>query len=155
MVDVVEARALAVLAYAWHLLPPLKTAVALEAIALEDLGAQHGSYHPDTHLFTLSTRLFAGPLHALPQYDILGNDPPQTTPVALRGLTTSLHELAHALGAATGLDTAPEWLGLSGWAFLPGEAPQETYAYVETRPGWDLGTIALEVSAALLVCERL
>lgn len=128
-------RALAVFTEAWRLLPPLKRVIDLAGIGLEDLGAQHGSYNPDTHELLLSTRLLDGPAHMLPLIDVNGNDPPQCLPACSRSLHTAIHEAVHALGDATGLDKTLEWLRLSG--FVESEdTPQGTARYWERRPGW-------------------
>ena len=133
-----EDRAVAVFAEAWRLLPPLKHVIDLESIGLEDLGSKHGSYTLETHTLLLSTRLLDGPAHSVPMIDVNGNDPPQRTPCVSRALGTCIHELAHALGAATGLDSTPAWLALSGWVEAD-DNPQGTARYHEGRPGWEQG----------------
>ena len=129
-------RAALVIDEAWRLLPPIKATAVISGIALEDLGQHNGSYNPDTHLITLNERLFWGqdPSHLI-MIDVQGNCPPQTWPVCSRALHTTIHEIAHAIGDATGLDTTPEWLALSGWEQAE-TLPAGTAHYVERRPGW-------------------
>lgn len=131
-------RARVVFTEAWHLLPPLKEAIVIDDIVLENLHAKHGSYDPDTQTLTLSTRLFMGDVQEIPLIDVDGQDPPLTLPCVSRALHTTLHEIAHALGAATGLDSTPTWLRLSTWAEASDD-PQGTARYWECRPGWPYG----------------
>ncbi len=131
-----EQRVLAVCCRAWQLLPPIKHEMVLAGIHLEDLGAQHGSFDPDTCLVTLSTRLFLGNTpDQLMTIDCEGNCPAQREPFASRALHTATHELVHAIGYATGADSHPDWLDLSGWEATDDDL-QETGRYRERRPGW-------------------
>jgi len=131
-----EQRVLAVCCRAWQLLPPIKHEMILAGIRLEDLGAQHGSFDPDTCLITLSTRLFMGNTpEQLMTIDCDGNCPAQREPFTIRGLHTAIHELAHAIGYATGADAQQEWLDLSGWEATDDDL-QDTGRYRERRPGW-------------------
>ena len=129
-------RAELVIAEAWRRLPPVKRQMAIAGIYLVDMGEKHGSYSPDDHILTLSVRLFEGDNPAqLRMIDVNGNDPPLCEPCASRALATTLHELAHAIGTATGLDNTSEWLRLSGWV-LSDDDPPWTGRYWESRPGW-------------------
>ncbi len=131
-----EQRAVAVFARAWHLLPPRKTEAVITEVRLEDLGAKHGSFDPETCIITLSTRLFQGETpEQLMSIDLYGESPAVCEPFCSRALHTSLHEAAHAIGYATGLDESDEWLALSGWAHTD-EDLQTTGRYTERRPGW-------------------
>lgn len=131
-----DQRALAVLVAAWRLLPPMKNQALIAAVFLEDMGAKHGSYGIDDERMGLSTRLFQGENAAqLLMIDVHGNSPPQVAPFCSRALHTAIHELAHAIGAGTGLDATQEWLGLSSWV-KDDDDPQGTGRYWENRPGW-------------------
>ena len=131
-----EDRALAVLVAAWRLLPPMKHEALLSAVFLEDMGARHGSYGMDDECLGLSTRLFQGEnASQLLMIDVQGHSPPQVEPFCSRALHTTLHELAHAIGAGTGLDETQEWLHLGGWV-KDDEDPEGTGRYWERRPGW-------------------
>ena len=130
-----EQRAELVVTDAWRRLPPIKRQASIAAIVLEDIGAKHGSFAPDG-ILTLSTRLFEGTNAAqIRMIDVNGNDPPLCEPCASRALGTTIHEMAHAIGMATGLDDTSEWLRLSGWC-LSDDDPQGTARYWESRPGW-------------------
>ena len=132
-------RAALVLAEAWRLLPPLKHAAPLVDIVLEDLGAVHGTYTPTTGVLRLSAQLFtADPLGTRRLIDLHGADPARVAPFCARDTHTALHELSHAIGAATGLDTTPAWLAVSGWV-LSDEDLVGTARYWEHRPGWEPG----------------
>ena len=129
-------RVLAVLTEAWRLLPPLKSKAYLAAIGLERLGNQHGSYSPEDGTLILNVDLFIGGTpEQIRLIDVDGNDPPLCMPCVSRPLHTTLHELSHAIGTATGLDESPEWLALSGWQCAPDD-PEGTARYWESRPGW-------------------
>ena len=131
-----EQRALAVLTRAWQLLPPRKTEAVITAVHLEDLGAKHGSFDPETCIITLSTRLFEGDTpEQLMSIDLHGESPALCEPFCSRALHTASHELSHAIGYATGLDESEEWLALSGWDHTD-EDLQTTGRYTERRPGW-------------------
>ncbi len=132
----VNQRAELVLSEAWRRLPPIKRQMAIAGIYVIDMGEKHGSYSPDDKILTLSDRLFAGENPGqIRLIDIDGNDPPVREPYVGRALATALHECAHAIGTATGLDKASEWLGLSVWV-LSDDDPQGTCRYWESRPGW-------------------
>lgn len=129
-------RAVAVLARAWMLLPPRKTEAVITAVHLDDLGAKHGMFDPDTCAITLSTHLFHGTNpEQLISIDLHGDSPAVCEPFCSRALHTTIHELAHAIGYATGLDDDDDWLALSGWAKTD-EDLQTTGRYAERRPGW-------------------
>lgn len=131
-----EDRALLVLTEGWKLLPPLKEEAPITAVRLEPLGAQQGSFTPDTGEIVLNTRLFQGDTPwQLPLYDVDGHEPAHREPYVTRALATWLHEAAHAIGYGTGLDAAPAWLALSGFAESD-ETPSGTARYSENRPGW-------------------
>lgn len=132
----VDERVQAVCEAAWGLLPPLKRAAWITKICVEDLGAKHGNYAMDDGVLTLSTRLFIGRNAAELLYiDCHGDSPPVVEPYCARALHTVLHEAFHAICAATGIDSAPEWLALSGWQRTP-EDLHSTGRYTERRPGW-------------------
>lgn len=132
-------RVQTVLTEAWRRLPPKKRLMAIERIGLEDLGAHHGSFAPDTGMLTLSTRLFTGATpQEIPLIDIAGDEPPRREPYTSRALHTTLHEMLHAIGCATGLDTCAPWLALSSWVEAADDPPG-TERYCETRPGWEPG----------------
>lgn len=134
-----EARAEAVLLEAWRRLPPLKRDAYITRIDLDDLGAKHGSYAPDTGVLTLSTRLFMGANAAqVMMIDVNGETPPLCEPCCSRALHTSIHECLHAIGTATGLDSSEPWLRLSGFELTAMES-QGTQRYWESRPGWEPG----------------
>lgn len=134
-----EQRAEAVLVEAWRRLPPLKRQTSIGEVIFADLGAKHGSWSPDTHTLTLSTRLFTGETPAqLMLIDSDGNAPPLSHTYVSRALHTTIHELSHAIGTATGLDETSEWLRLSGWV-LSDDDPPGTDRYWEDRPGWPQG----------------
>jgi hypothetical protein len=129
-------RALAVLVQAWRLLPAIKHQADLAAVEVCDMGAKHGSYAMDDGTLGLSTRLFMGDNPAqLMMLDVNGDAPPNTVPFCSRALHTALHELAHAIGAGTGLDDTDAWRGLSGWVQADDD-PEGTRRYWESRPGW-------------------
>lgn len=131
-----EQRAELVIAEAWRRLPPMKRQMAIEDIYLLDMGEKHGSYSPDDHILTLNTRLFSGDNPAqIEMIDVQGNDPPRCEPCVSRALATTLHEMAHAIGAVTGLDDTGEWMRLSGWV-LSDDDPVGTARYWEYRAGW-------------------
>lgn len=137
----VTAREIAttLLLYGWDLLPPAKWQALVTDVVFRDLGAHHGAYRPQDGVITLNVRLFTPPVHALPTYDALGQSPAATTPWVFRGLATWVHEVAHAIGHATGLDRSAAWLSLSGWAsdaVHPHGALDASRRYVERRPGW-------------------
>jgi len=129
------ARAAAVCAAAWRRLPPCTRAAQVTEVLLQDLGAKHGLFAPDTRRITLHRRLFTVPV---PLIDVQGLSPAQTAPYTSYALHTALHEGAHAIGHATGLDRHPEWLRLSGWRKTPYDR-QDTDRYYEARPGWESG----------------
>ncbi len=132
----IDQRALAVLVYAWRLLPSMKHQALISAVFLEDMGARHGSYGIDDECLGLSTRLFQGEnASQILLIDVHGNSPPQAEPFCSRALHTTLHELAHAIGAGTGFDETQEWLGLGGWV-KDAKDPEGTGRYWERRPGW-------------------
>ena len=134
-----EDRVLAVLTDVWRQLPPIKHQSRIQAVGLEDLGAKHGGWDPETQVLTLSTRLFWGDTPAqLPMLDVNGDSPPLTVPCVSRAWHTTAHELFHAIGTATGLDSTAEWFRLSGWLETP-EDLQSTGRYYERRPGWEPG----------------
>lgn len=129
-------RVLAVLTEAWRLLPSLKIQAYLTSIGLERLGNQHGSYNPEDGTLILNVDLFTGETPAqIRLIDADGNDPPLSMPCVSRALHTTIHELTHAIGTATGLDESPEWLALSGWVEASDD-PEGTSRYWESRPGW-------------------
>ena len=131
-----DQRVLAVVTHAWRLLPPRKTDAVITAIHLDDLGAKHGSFDPETCIITLSTRLFVGDTpEQLMSIDCYGDSPAQCEPFCSRALHTACHEASHAIGYATGLDDSAEWLALSGWQQTD-EDLQTTGRYAERRPGW-------------------
>ena len=132
-------RALAVCITAWGLLPSLKRDAWLRAVGLERLGAKHGSYDPDTGVIVLNRDLFQGETPAqIRLIDWDGNDPPLRVPCIARATHTALHEVAHALGAGTGLDARNDWLQLSSWVQADDD-PAGTARYWEMRPGWEPG----------------
>lgn len=132
-------RALAVFAHAWSLLPTIKSRAYLTAIGTDDLGARNGSYIPDDGCLAVNSRLFGVDVtQSIPLFDIQSNDPPRVFPCVSRALATTLHEMAHAIGAGTGLDSAPAWLALSGFV-QAWDTPNGTSRYEERRPGWDMG----------------
>lgn len=131
-----DQRALAILTRAWGLLPSVKRLAVVTGIRLEDLGAKHGSFDPETCEITLSTRLFWGDTpEQLISIDLHGDSPALCEPFCSRALHTAIHELSHAIGYATGLDDTEEWLALSGWEHTD-EDLQITSRYRERRPGW-------------------
>jgi len=126
-------RAKMIVAQAWSLLPRACLAGAVTKIRLQDLGAVHGQYDPDTGVLTLNPMLYDGR-----QIDDAGGADPLRGPRVSRALHTTLHEFSHALGDATGLDRRPAWLVLSGW--VKDEQDASGYGrYWERRPGWDYG----------------
>jgi hypothetical protein len=134
-----EQRAELVIAEAWRRLPPIKRQASIAEIVLEDLGAKHGSFNPDTGVLTLSTRLFEGDNAAqLMMIDCDGNAPPLREECVSRCLHTATHELFHAIGTTTRLDSTDEWLRLSGW-IRRSDNPLGTDRYWESRVGWEQG----------------
>lgn len=134
-------RMQAVFAEAWALLPSIKHEAVLADVRLEDLGAVHGTYNTQTHILTLNARLFYGDNPAqVMMLDVDGNCPPKREPFTSRALHTCVHELAHAIGYATGLDDSRAWLALSGWSEDAETDPIGTARYTELRPGWPYGT---------------
>ena len=132
-------RVLAVLCNSWILLPDIKYKAAISAIKLEDLQAKHGNYNLESCVITLSTRLFWGdnPSQII-MIDINGDSPPLVTPFSSRAIHTAVHEVAHAIGASTGLDDSKEWRDLSGWI----KTSDDLQGYArrwERRPGWEQG----------------
>lgn len=132
-----EGRTRLVWEEAWRLLPAIKREASIVGVQLADLGAVHGTYHPDSGLLELSTRLFWGRTPAeVDCLDVNGDDPPKAYPLCSRALHTCLHEAWHAIGYATGLDEEPGYLALSGWVKASDDPPGYC-RYWERRPGWD------------------
>ena len=132
----IDKRVEAVCLEAWRLLPPIKVAAVISRIEVADLGGKHGSYSPDDGVLTLSSRLFWGDnVHQMMHIDYEGNCPAISEPYCSRALHTVIHEYIHAIGEATGTDTTPRWLALSGWEQTWKDG-QGTGRYYERRPGW-------------------
>ena len=123
-----------VIAEAWNLLPAAKTEAVIAKIRLVDLGAVHGTYHPDTGVLDLNPSIF----DPGERIDDQGGEHPRRRPYASRAVHTVLHELSHAIGDGTGLDRIPEWLALSGWV-LDRDDASGYGRYMEIRPGWSYG----------------
>ena len=136
----IDDRVLCVLCYGWKLLPPIKKTAVILGISIDDLGEKHGSFNPESCIITLNRRLFFGEkAEEIPGYDIQGNDPPQCEPWVSRALATWIHEAAHAIGYATGLDNTDEWIDICGFVHDPETDPIGTSRYIETRVGWEYG----------------
>lgn len=123
-----------VIAEAWHLLPATKTEAVISKIRIADLGLVHGTYHPDTGILDLNPSIF----DPAERIDDQGREHPRRHPYTTRAIHTTLHEFAHAIGEATGLDRTPEWFALSGW--VRDKEDRSGYSrYFERRPGWQFG----------------
>lgn len=132
----IDARLEVVFCAVWAALPAVKSSAFLTAIGLEDLGAKHGSFNPDTGTIVLNTRLLLGATpQEIPLFDINGDSPPKRLPCISRIWHTLCHEVWHAIGQSTGLDRTTEWLDLSGFVEAP-DTPNGTERYFESRPGW-------------------
>lgn len=132
----IDERVELVAAEAYRLLPPNKDQAWVTRVCIDDLGAKHGTYDPDSGAITLSERIFWGRNEAELQYiDVHGEYPAKEEPYCSRALHVCLHEWLHAIGYATGDDRSQEWLALSGWKET-WEDRQVTGRYFERRPGW-------------------
>ena len=135
----IEEKCLIVLCEGWKLLPPIKKQAVISCIKIVDLLEKHGSFDPDDCSISLNERLFYGDSFSMKKYDIEGNDPPIRFPCVFRALATWLHEAAHAIGYATGLDNTDEWIDICGFVNDPETDPVGTSRYIETRVGWEYG----------------